>query len=103
MSSRRRFAPLVVAIIVMALSWLAWKIVHRRRFMRQLRGLRVQPLDLSAQLSAGETVQIADLRQRMEFNAFPQTIPGAIRVPLDLFDEQIAKLTKKRPLVLFCT
>jgi len=91
------------AIIVLALSWLVWKIVHRRRFLRQLRGLRVQPLDLSAQLSAGETVQIADLRQRMEFNAFPQTIPGAIRVPLDLFDEQIAKLNKERPLVLFCT
>jgi membrane protein DedA with SNARE-associated domain len=91
------------AIVVLVVAWLAWKVVHRQRFLRKLRGLRVQPSDLSAQLSAGETVQIADLRQRMEFNAFPQTIPGAIRVPLDLFDERIAQLTKERPLVLFCT
>lgn len=90
-------------IVLMALSWLGWKIVHRQRLLRQLRGLRVQPHDLSAQLTAGEAVQVADLRQRMEFNAFPRTIPGAIRVPLDQFDEQIEKLTRERPLVLFCT
>lgn len=98
------FGSIVGTVIVVAgLTWLGWKIVHRRRFMRQLRGLRIQPQDLSARLIAGDTVQVADLRQRMEFNAFPQTIPGAVRVPMDQFDEQIEKLSRERPLVLFCT
>ncbi len=90
-------------IVLMALTWLGWKIVHRQRFLQHLRGRRVQPDDLSAQLIAGEAVQVVDLRQRLEFNAFPHTIPGAIRVPLDQFDEQIQKLGRERPLVLFCT
>jgi membrane protein DedA with SNARE-associated domain len=90
-------------LVLLALSWLGWKIVHRQLFVRQLRGLRVEPEDLSERLNAGEPVQVADLRQRLEFNAFPQTIPGAIRVPLDQFDEEIEKLRRERPLVLVCT
>jgi len=86
-----------------ALTWLAWKITHRQLFVRSLRGRRVQPLDLHARLEAGEEVQVADLRQRMEFNADPYTIPGAVRVPMDVFDEQVEKLARDRPLVLFCT
>jgi membrane protein DedA with SNARE-associated domain len=87
----------------LAISWLVWKIIHRRLFLRSLRGSRVQPDDLHARITAGERVQIADLRQRMEFNAFPRTIPTAIRVPLDVFDEEVEKLSRERPLVLFCT
>jgi membrane protein DedA with SNARE-associated domain len=87
----------------LAISWLVWKIIHRRLFLRSLRGSRVQPEDLHARIAAGERVQVADLRQRMEFNAFPRTIPTAIRVPLDVFDEEVEKLSRERPLVLFCT
>ena len=87
----------------LALAWFVWKIVHRRLFLRGLRGKRIQPADLHARLEAGEALQVADLRQRMEFNAYPYTIPNAIRVPLDLFDEEVEKLAKDRPLVLFCT
>lgn len=88
---------------LLGLTWLVWKIVHRQLFLRSLRGSRVEPLDLHARLQAGELVQVVDLRQRMEFNADPYTIPNAVRVPLDLFNETVEKLTQDRPLVLFCT
>lgn len=88
---------------LLVLIWLSWKIVHRQLFLRSLRGRRVQATDLHARLQAGEPIQIADLRQRVEFNAYPFTIPSAIRVPLDLFDEHVAQLAQQRPLVLFCT
>jgi len=91
----------VIAFLV--LGWLVWKIIHRALFLRSLRGSRVQPEDLHSRMAAGERVQIADLRQRMEFNAFPHTIPTAVRVPLDVFDEEVEKLSRERPLVLFCT
>jgi membrane protein DedA with SNARE-associated domain len=92
-----------VAIGALVVTWLAWKVIHRQLFIRGLRSRRIQPLDLQAMLEAGEPVQVADLRQRMEFNAYPYTIPSAIRVPLDLFDDEIEKLSQDRPLVLFCT
>lgn len=88
---------------LLLVAWLVWKIVHRQLYLRDLRGRRVQPLDLLASLDGQEPMQVADLRQRMEFNAFPRTIPGAVRVPLDVFDERVEMLTRERPLVLFCT
>jgi rhodanese-related sulfurtransferase len=82
---------------------MAWKFANRQLFLRSLRGRRIQPADLHGRLTGGEPVQVADLRQRMEFNAFPYTIPGAVRVPMDLFNEEVEKLARNRPLVLFCT
>lgn len=92
-----------MVIGALAITWLVWKIVHKQLFLRSLRGSRVQPEDLLARIKAGESVQVADLRQRMEFNANPHTIPSAVRVPLDIFDEEVEKLSRERPLVLFCT
>ena len=92
-----------VGVVSVVLTWLAWKIVHRQLFLRRLHGRRVLAEDLHDKIVAGERVQVADLRQRMEFNAFPRTIPGAIRLPLDRFDEQVEKLARERLLVLFCT
>ena len=92
-----------IGIGMLVLGWLSWKIVHRQLFVRRLRGRRVRPEDLHEKIVAGDRVQVADLRQRMEFNAFPHTIPGAIRLPLDRFNEQVEMLAKERPLVLFCT
>ena len=93
----------IAVIGLLGFVWLVWKIVHRQLFLRNLRGRRIQPLDLLASLRSEEPMQVADLRQRMEFNAFPRTIPGAVRVPLDVFDDEVDKLTPERPLVLFCT
>jgi membrane protein DedA with SNARE-associated domain len=92
-----------IVIGSLVLGWVVWKIVHRQLFIRSLRTSRIQPQDLHARIQAGEPVQVADLRQRMEFNAYPHTIPTAIRVPLDVFDEEVDKLSLERPLVLFCT
>ncbi len=83
--------------------WLTWKLGQRQLFIRSLRSNRVTPQALHEQLLQGDRTQVADLRQRMEFNAYPYTIPGAVRVPLDVFDERVASLSTERPLVLFCT
>jgi hypothetical protein len=92
-----------VGMGLLVLGWLAWKIVHRQLFLRRLRGRQVHPEDLHEKIVAGDPVQVADLRQRVEFNAFPHTILGAIRLPLDRFNEQVETLARERPLVLFCT
>ena len=90
-------------LIALTVIWLTWKIAHRQLFVRGLRSRRVQPQDLHTRLQLGEELQVADLRQRMEFNAYPYTIPNAVRVPMDIFDETVEQLSKERPLILFCT
>jgi len=34
-------------------------------------------------LTAGETISIADLRQPMDIEGFPQMIPGALRIAME--------------------
>ena len=90
-------------IVVLFAGWLGWKIWHRQAYIRALRGRRIDPQALHQKLQDNEPVQVADLRQRMEFNRDPFTIPGAVRVPLDIFDERVEQLARDRLLVLFCT
>jgi rhodanese-related sulfurtransferase len=90
-------------IIALVVFWFSWKIAHRQAYIRKLSGRRIDPMDLQKKLKAKDPAQVADLRQRMEFNAEPFTIPGAIRVLLDIFDESVEPLAKDRLLVLFCT
>ena len=93
----------LAALLAAVLLWLGWKIARRQVFLKELRATRIEPERLHAALERDEPLQVADLRQRMEFNADPHTIPGAVRVPLDIFDETVERLSKERPLVLFCT
>jgi membrane protein DedA with SNARE-associated domain len=86
-----------------AAGYVGYKWSHRQRFLRSLRGKRMAPEELHERLSRGDDLQVVDLRQRLEFNAFPQTIPGSIRISLDHFEDRIAALQLERPLVLFCT
>ncbi len=93
-------AAVVLAVVV---AWYSWKVTQRRLYARKLRGVRVDPGYLRKTLDTADQMQVADLRQRMEFNIFPKTIPGAVRVPLDVFNEEIEKLDRDKPLVLICT
>ena len=86
-----------------AASWFAWKMVRRVLFVRSLQGRRVDPHELHASLGSEGAPQLVDIRQRLEFNDYPFTLPGALRLPMDVFDERVAQLSRERPLVLFCT
>ncbi len=90
-------------VLTAALIWLARKIANRLLFVRRLKRQRMEPEDLLQHLTKGPAVQICDVRQHLEFNAFPKTLPGAIRLPLDGFDERVEALNQERLQVLICT
>lgn len=92
-----------VMLALGATAWFAWKMVRRVLFLRSLRGRRVDPLELLERLGSDAAPQPVDIRQRLEFNDYPYTLPGAVRMPMDVFDERVAQLSRERPLVLFCT
>src|SRR5262245_41188935 len=89
----------VVAALLAA--YVGWKYVQRQRFLRQIRIDRITPEELSRKLAAGEPVAIVDLRHRIDFEADPRTLPGAIRLGADELDTRHAEIPRDRDVVLY--
>lgn len=94
---------LVVILLGALASYLTYKFVSRRRFMRELRIARITVEELKTKLDDGEDVVIVDLRHSVEFEAEPETIPGAFRVDAKELEEHDDRLPRNREVVLYCT
>ncbi len=94
---------LVVLLVALAAGYIARKLHQRRRFLRELRVARITPQELKAKLDAGENVVVVDLRHRLDFEADPRTIPGAISLSVEDFEERWREIPADREVVLFCT
>jgi hypothetical protein len=100
----RSLGSYALIILVGALAaYLAWKFVRRRRFIRQLRIARISPVELKKKLDSGEKVYIVDLRGSMDFEAEPDTIPGARRMNAAEVEAAKEELAKAPEVVLYCT
>lgn len=76
---------------------------QRRAFLRQLMRERIQPEELRQMIDRGEPTYILDLRHALDFLAYPQIIPGAVRLdPKDL-DERAVEIPRDREIILYCT
>ena len=99
-----RFGAGLLAILLAALAcWIGWKFIRRQRFMRTLRMDRIAPDELKRRLDAGEEVMIVDLRGSLDFEADPQTIPGALRLEATAVDAMREELVRAPEVVLYCT
>ena len=102
-----RVASLGFSLLVILAGGLAayifWKYIQRRRFIRSLRIARITPEELKRRIEAGEEVVVVDLRGTLDFEAEPQTIPGAIRLAPDKVEEGHNQIPRDREIVLFCT
>lgn len=96
---------LTVAGLALGLAalWLAWKYSQRRRFIRDLRMDRISPEDLRRKLDAGEPITIVDLRHRLDFEADPRTLPGALRLDTNDLEQRHGEIPRDRDVVLYCT
>jgi membrane protein DedA with SNARE-associated domain len=94
---------LLVLILGSLVLYIAWKYFQRQRFLRSLRVSRITPEELKKKIDAGEAVTIIDLRHSMDFQADPNTIPGAQFLPSEEFDQRHNEIPADRELILFCT
>jgi membrane protein DedA with SNARE-associated domain/rhodanese-related sulfurtransferase len=85
------------------LSYVGWKYYNRLRFLRKLRIGRITPEELRRRMEAGEDVVIVDLRHALEFEAEPETIPGAVQMDTAELEEAIDVIPLDRDIVLFCS
>ncbi|HKV25907.1 MAG TPA: VTT domain-containing protein [Candidatus Acidoferrum sp.] len=94
---------LIVILIGSLAAYLAYKFVARRRFIRELRIARITVDELKHKLDSGEHLVIVDLRHSMDFEADPETIPGAVRVDARELEEKHELLPRDREIILYCT
>ena len=99
-----RWGGWLVAVVAGSLAaYVLWKFIQRRRFLRRLRIARITPKELMDKLTAGETISIVDLRQPMDIEAFPQMIPGALRIAMEEIEDRHGEIPRDRDVVLYCS
>jgi membrane protein DedA with SNARE-associated domain len=94
----------LVFIIVAALAlYIVYKFAVRQKFLRDLRIGRISVEELKRKIDAGESLSIVDLRHSLDFEADPETIPGAVWIDSKDLSEKSGLLPHDREVVLYCT
>ena len=100
----QQFGGLTLMAIGAALgAYITWKFVSRQRFLRKIRIARISPEELKAKLDGGEEILIVDVRDRIDFQAEPTIIPGAMHLTIEDIDQHYQEIPREREIVLYCT
>jgi len=94
---------LLVLLLSALGSYILWKYLARQRFLRELRIARITPAELKQKMDIGEELAIVDLRHSLDFEADPESIPGALRIDAQELEEGSGALPHDREVILYCT
>jgi membrane protein DedA with SNARE-associated domain len=83
--------------------YVLWKFVARQRFLRRIRIARITPEDLKTRLDAGEDMLVVDVRHRVDFEAEPSIIPGALHLTTEELETRHLEIPRDREIVLYCS
>ena len=84
--------PVAVVMGLGVVAWIGWKMVQRRRAMRDLRVARIHPSELKSRMEAGEETWIVDLRAPNAVRRAGAKIAGAAVVPDSELDVHLRDL-----------
>jgi membrane protein DedA with SNARE-associated domain/rhodanese-related sulfurtransferase len=93
---------LLVILLGAFASYILWKYYNRQKFLRNLKIARITPEELKEKMDAGEDILVVDLRHALDFDANPETIPGALHVDAAELEEASEVIPRDREIVLFC-
>ncbi len=93
----------LVLLITMVVGYVGWKFIGRQRFLRRIRMARITPEELKAKLDGGEAPMIVDIRDRLDFEAEPAVIPGALHLTTEELEQRHREIPREREIVLYCT
>jgi membrane protein DedA with SNARE-associated domain len=82
-------------------AWIGWKFAQRRRFLRKLAVARIAPEELRQKLEAGEKIVVVDVRSALESEV--DSVPGALRIPLEDLETRHGDIPRDRDIILFCS
>jgi membrane protein DedA with SNARE-associated domain len=92
-----------VILVGALVGYIAYKFYGRQKFLRELRISRISVQELKEKIDAGEDLVIVDLRHHMDFEAEPETIPGALHMDAKELQEKNERLPRDREVILYCT
>ncbi len=99
-----RFGSWTLLLVVGGIvGYIAYKLYERRRFLKQVAGVRITPDELRERLEAGESVTIIDLRHPLDLLPDPRTLPGALRISPEELARRHNEIARNGEIVLFCT
>ena len=101
-----RFAGLFFVLLV--LGFVAYRIAKQRKFLSQVRSLRLEPAELKSMLDdaaeQGNTPPfIVDLRHPLDYLPDPRVLPGAMRIGPNELQLHHEIIPRDRDVILYCT
>jgi membrane protein DedA with SNARE-associated domain/rhodanese-related sulfurtransferase len=97
-----------VLFVLMVLGLLIYRVVKQRRFIANVRAMRLEPEEVMAMIElaekAGEPAPfIVDLRHPLDYLPDPRVLPGAVRVGPAELALHSDKIPRDRDVILYCT
>ncbi len=92
-----------LVVPVLLATYVFWKYMQRRRFLHRLSIARITPEEVKQKIDRGEDLLVLDLRDALEFEIEPHTIPGALQISMEELEAEHRKIPRDREIVLFCT
>jgi membrane protein DedA with SNARE-associated domain/rhodanese-related sulfurtransferase len=98
----------IAIFVLMVLGFLAHRIWKQRKFLQQVREMRLEPAELKEMLDAAEKNHttppfIVDLRHPLDYLPDPRVLPGALRVGPNEIKQHSEIIPRDRDVVLYCT
>jgi len=93
----------VFLLAATAAGYILYKYAARQKFIGQLRIARINVEELKQILDSGENPVIVDLRDTLDFEAEPETIPGALHIDASEFGVKSDLLPYGKEVILYCT
>jgi len=101
-NARATAQAILIILGVGVLLYALLKLYRRQRFLRSLPNLRLGVDELKRRIDGGLSPVIVDLRTPLQIKAFPYSIPGALKIPLQEMERAYSTLPVEREVVLFC-
>jgi len=94
--------------VLMVIGFFAWRVIKQKRFMAQVRELRIDPSQVKdmidqATLDEGQQPYIVDLRHPLDYLPDPRVLPGAVRIGPSQIAQFAAQIPRDRDIILYCT
>ena len=98
----------LVIFVLMVLGFFGYRVFRQRKFLRQVRELRLEPAELKKMLDdaerSGSTPPfIVDLRHPLDYLPDPRVLPGALRIGPNELKQHSEIIPRDRDVILYCT
>ena len=95
-------SSLVVLVAGALALYIAYKYIHRQLLLRELRIARITPDELKQMMDDGHEPVIVDLRQLLDRQANPYSVPGALWMAVEDLEHRHHEIPRDRDVILFC-